>query len=723
MTQPPHLWHGQLPYGTEYWLAPGAEPALYRQDFAQMRAMGFNVARIFVFQNETAPGIFDFEQLDLVFDAAAGAGIGLCPTYTLGLSPWRAERIGLNPTLGIPLPYLLDDPAYRRELAELLEALVARYKTHSAMWSWILWNEPRRPVDFFPPPAPTFEKFRQWLRNTYSNSIGALDAIWYPEQRRHSLTDFEQIEPETIVPTWQGVWSKELPYLTCFTRYELLSLGKSVGAGQGWSNYGALQDWLHFNVDALTDSIRWLAEMTSAIDPDHPTHINPDGFLQNQVASGRSLRELAQTVAIWGSSLHPAHHFSYIDAEAQFPDAYAYYVKAIAGANKEGMSVITELQGGPNTWSGNKNFTPDDTDLVHWNLAALGAGLKGVIYWLWRPRPHGWEAGEWGLLHRDGRPTTRTEAAGQVGRFLQDNADWLAALQPVPAQVAILRSSETEALSFIEGLRAHLPVAKYQTLSEYGCFRALWRHGISADFVDESEVQSGILSRYRCLFIPYAEALGEETSAAIASFVTEGGWAYGETPLAMKTPVGLAYARFPGGPLESVFASALDTWPARKVPTLVTPKGALPTELFVQPLLALEGDVEVARAKDHPGIVEREVGRGRSCYVGTSLTLHVGTRLQAEEAEAFLARFAVRAGVNPIWTSDGESAVYLLEGETCDGLIAINFRAERQTLTATLPRAYRDNAVVFGVADIVQKEDYLTLELPPGGGLVIRLTR
>jgi beta-galactosidase GanA len=722
MTQPLFLWQGQLPYGTEYWLTPEAEPALFRQDFAKMRAMGFNVARIFVSQNETAPGTFDFEQLDLLFDAAAADGIGLCPTFTLGLRPWRAERIGLNPALGIPLPYLLDDPAYRSELAEPLKALVARYRSHSAIWSWILWNEPRRSVDFFPPPAPTFAKFRQWLRNTYGDDIVALNGIWYPEQRRHHLTDFEQIEPETIVPTWQGVWSEDLPYHTRLTRYELLSLGQSASAGQGWSNYGALRDWLRFNVDALTDSIRWLGEMTSAIDPDHPTHINPDGFLQSQVAAGRNLRELAQTVGVWGSSLHPAHHFSYIDAEAQFPDAYAYYVKAIASANKEGMSIITELQGGPNTWSGNKNFTPDDTDLVHWNLAALGAGLKGVIYWLWRPRPHGWEAGEWGLLHRDGRPTTRTEAAALVGHFLQDNVDWLAALQPVPAQVAILRSSETEALSFIEGLRAHLPVAKYQTLSEYGCFRALWRHGISADFVDESEVQSGILSRYKCLFIPYAEALGEKTSAAIASFVREGGWAYGETPLAMKTPVGFAYARFPGGHLESIFPSALDTWPAKKAPTLMTSEGAVPTELFVQPLLALEGDLEVARARDYPGVIEREVGRGRSCYVGTALTLHVGTRVAAPEAEAFLARFAGRAGVDPLWTTDGDAVVYLLLGEICDGLIAINFDAESRTVTTRLPRTYRDAVVVLGAADISRRETTVVLTLPPGEGLVIKLT-
>jgi hypothetical protein len=34
MTEPLHLWHGQLPHGTEYWVAPEAEPALFREEFA-----------------------------------------------------------------------------------------------------------------------------------------------------------------------------------------------------------------------------------------------------------------------------------------------------------------------------------------------------------------------------------------------------------------------------------------------------------------------------------------------------------------------------------------------------------------------------------------------------------------------------------------------------------------------------------------------------------------
>jgi hypothetical protein len=719
------LVNGKLPYGTEYWFSAETTHAEMLADFAQMRAMGMNTLRIFISSSAYSAENKDFCPIDQIFSAAQEKGMTVCPTFSLDLSEWQKQQLGLDPALNIPLAYLLDDPDYRKMLAPGLQDIIRRYAGHPALWSWILWNEPsRRP--FYPPPPPVWSGFRQWLETHYAHNIKTLCAAWYPSQNPPRFQSFQAIEPRHIHADWTGLWDG----YALGTGYHalvapiVLRLATRVQA-VSWDAFPIWRDWILYNTDALTQSIQWLASLVHEIDPIHPTHINPDGFLQNQSAVSRDFNALSRSVELFGSSLHPGHHFSIIHCEDQMPAAIAYYTQSIASAAREKMGLVTEMQAGPNTWSGNMHFTPDSNDLILWSLTALGCGLKGIIYWLWKPREHGWEAGEWGLLQHNGKNTPRALGASRLGRFFEDHSAWLSELSPQKPVVAILRSPESETLGLIESLYGVQPVDKYQTLSEYGCFRALWRSGIPVEMITPQEAQTGALSAYRCLFIPFAEAMSAETARSIEQFAHAGGWVYAETPLATKDPNGVALPTRPGFGLDEIFAQAIDIWPARKEPLLNTPFGQLHSELFIQPLESSEHEVVAELSDGYDVIVEHNVGKGRTLFAGTCLTLFCGQNLSTPDEDAFLASFALRAGARS-W-SKGEmqdsTAAYFLAGKDSDAFIVINHGPEETELELALPHNYHSISPLLGRDAPWVSRRILRITLPPRSAEVLRLNR
>jgi beta-galactosidase len=716
---------GQLPYGAQYWFYPNTTRAEMRAEFEQMRAMGMNTARIFCPQCETSIGVYDYTQLDDLFAAALDAQISLCPTLTLDLPIWRAAAIGIDPALRIPVSYLLDDPAYRTELLHGIAPLVKRFASHPALWSWILWNEPSRSI-FYPPPPPVWAGFRQWLMAHYDHDIQNLLAVWYPEGGKNMPADFAQIGPGQFLPSWTGLWEDlqaGVGYHALVPPAVMRAAGERLDLA--WLGYPFMRDFTRYNIRALTASIQALGDMVRASDPSHPVQINPDGFLQNQAQVGRDLPALARTIDIFGASLHPGHHFSYLQSESEFPSALVYYAAAIQAANKQGFSMISELQAGPNTWSGNQNITPDSSDLSLWSLTALGSGLKGILYWLWKPRKNGWEAGEWGLLHQDGRPTPRSGGAAKIGQFLRENSTWLADLAPAQPRTAILQSPDSELLGFLESLRTPLPAHKYQALSTYGSFRALWNHHIPSALVTPAELPT-LPKDIRCLIVPYTEVIDAQTARLILNFANSGGWVYAEAPFAMKDPSGLAYPSWPGCGLDQAFPRVLDIWPVRKAPLLATPFGSLHSELFVQPLASGEHDVLAELEDGYDVVVERAVGKGRILYVGTCLSLYIANHPHAQEEEAFLASFVQRAGGSPPWQLLNEApevAVHFLQSKQQDALFLLNFSNQESEVRLVLPRTYASLSSALGAGEFTLTRQALSIQLPPRYAEVIRLMR
>lgn len=76
--------------------------------------------------------------------------------------------------------------------------------------------------------------------------------------------------------------------------------------------------------------------------------------------------------------------------------------------------LMTELQGGNNTYSGARAMCPTKEEITQWLWIVMGTEGKGGIFWSLNPRASGIESGEWALLDFQHQPTDRVAAVAEV---------------------------------------------------------------------------------------------------------------------------------------------------------------------------------------------------------------------------------------------------------------------------------------------------------------------
>jgi beta-galactosidase len=80
--------------------------------------------------------------------------------------------------------------------------------------------------------------------------------------------------------------------------------------------------------------------------------------------------------------------------------------------------LMTELQGGNNTYSGGTPMCPTKEEIVQWLWIITSTEGKGSIFWSLNPRSSGIEAGEWALLDYQNNPSDRMKAASGVAKTI-----------------------------------------------------------------------------------------------------------------------------------------------------------------------------------------------------------------------------------------------------------------------------------------------------------------
>ncbi|MBI3961781.1 MAG: cellulase family glycosylhydrolase [Deinococcus sp.] len=141
--QQPHYW-----LGVNYWPRHAGplmwrkwRPKLVRAELEQMRQMGMNVCRSFLYTPDflPRPDYIDplmLERLDQFIALCAETRIGTILTLLVGHMsgenwdlPWRAGRD------------LYHDPFMLRQQVQYVQAIVSRYEGEEAIWGWLLTNE------------------------------------------------------------------------------------------------------------------------------------------------------------------------------------------------------------------------------------------------------------------------------------------------------------------------------------------------------------------------------------------------------------------------------------------------------------------------------------------------------------------------------------------------------------------------------------------------------
>lgn len=568
--------------GAEFFLNNGETRENVFRHFHLMAETGLTIARIFTIwdQIERVQGQWDFWGYDWIYDAAAQNGIlvanTLCsedPPGWMGTAPFYHQWADLS------------NPRLRPYSEIYIDKVVNRYKNHPAHGVWLLQNEPGISGSGSEPYA--LAEFARWLQSRYG-TVASLNKAWYKQ-----IHGFEEVQvPQT----------------------------------GGWSDYAAALDYRRFRCDHLADQLRWIKSQIYRYHPNSLTHGNPPGALSNMPGGGRDAWRIKQEVDFLGTSIHASHHFGLFGRE-DFGVAYGFCCDLIRSASPAAWWV-TELQGGPTMFTGSRHLNPTGTEITRWLWDGIGNGARGIVFWLWHPRTEGNEAGEWGLAGPNGEPTERTRATQAVAHALSGHEDFFTAAKPVPARAAILYDRDAMLLYTVDhsaGGGAAAAGRGGQAVDEImhpliGCYKALHRAHVPADFLDISELEAGAAGRYRVLYLPNCYALSAKSVAAIREFVRGGGTLWADGLVAWKDEQSIT-KQFPPGPLSDVFGFTSEDIVPVWEPFSLSGKGDNAGELWRCLIPAGTAKTLLAGADGRPTAIEHAFGGGRALYYGSAVAL------------------------------------------------------------------------------------------------------
>ena len=191
-------------------------------------------------------------------------------------------------------------------------------------------------------------------------------------------------------------------------------------------------------------------------------------------------------------------------------------------------------------------------------LIPLAHGIKGFLFWQYRPERLGGESPAWGLTNPDGSPAPWLEPASHIARALLADEEFFLAASPLPAKAALLADPENQIFCWAGTLAGDL-----YSRSLDGAYRALARAGYQVDFVHPSDFAAGLHQQYRCLYLPVPYWLAEPVAGALGDYVRRGGSVVSEIwPAAYDSARSLHSTVTPGMGLDQLFGCRERmTWP------------------------------------------------------------------------------------------------------------------------------------------------------------------
>lgn len=521
-----------FPYGVQYYRPPSPPREDRAKDLSQIKKLGFNIIKIQPQWNWTNPGenAFDFEETQELLDLARENDIKVAISTILENAPyWLAKKypearytssggevVDLQSVCGTPSggwPGLcLDHPGVREAARKWLEAIVKEFHEHPALYAWHAWEEPCMepfhyagpgyfPGNIFCCCANSINKFRNWLRQKHKN-ISSLNERWHTK-----YSDWEEITP----PARPG------------------------------GGYSLLMDWLKFMEESLAEIMSFRVKIIKSVDNKHLVISNSGLYTLEWSKDNWSL---AKKIDQWGLSLFPL-----IGRLPQPLYSIGRSIEAVISSAKEKPCWVFELQAGGGGWGSGifRGIPPTPEEIAAWVWSSIGSGIKGIVYWCYRPETLGTEAPGIAMCDLEGRPTERAETAKRLGEVIKSYPVFTKG-KLSSAQAGILHNRERPNL-----LKCALENNDYLNNSIMGIYRALWEKNLPVRFVhlDESPLQE--MKKFKILYFPFPLSLTDEQSEKIRQYVSSGGILVSECHMAQYNEYGYCSRRVPGKGLDEVF--------------------------------------------------------------------------------------------------------------------------------------------------------------------------
>jgi beta-galactosidase len=664
-------------------LTPAAR-AEWRRELQQIRDLGFNTVRTWVDWATAEPrrGEYDFSNLRLLLELAEEVGLRVFVQVYVDAAPdwvgrdhpharFVAQSGAVIPSQTAP-GFCTDNPEVGEQVLELYTQLARVAVEYENFQGWDLWSEPHiinwAFIDYVPNAQfcyceATQRRFRAWLRRKYG-TLDELNRAWY--------RGFE---------SWDDVEAPRFSTILSYTDYI------------DWKTF--IYERLAADLGARYDAVRRggsqhvitsHAAISSLLTTPHLGEGATDDFL------------MAGQVDFYGVSIYPKHN----RPETHWPH---WRLMAILDFQRSANRMnrgwyIGELQAGSGTIALllSEPVTPADHRIWVWSSIAKGA--LGINVYAYYPMSSGYESGGYGLINLDGTLTERAVSTGRIARVVDRHQRLLLGARPVPARIAIVYNPLAQ---LVGGAQRRQDFPEAHPSSLIGYYRVFAERNIPVDFIHRNELESGDVSQYALIIVPYPIMFTPAAADGLRRFVESGGHAVAEARLAWNDERGHAAEIIPGAGLHEVFGvREKDVWMSADVALVPDPAAVhplAPTRDTAAPLRGrlhastvdlLSSDARVlATIAGAPAVVASRFGSGATLFIGSYLGWANHPEPHSANTE-FVLRLADWAGVEkPVSTSlDGALAVPVVARlhESEDGyvLYLINHDVTPRRFTATI---------------------------------------
>ena len=654
------------PVGCVFIQRPGQGEDDIRRHFRLMKSLGFNALK----QCLTCRGTDPRRVMHLALDE------GVIP-FWYGEAAWEEPtpdllaELGLDPHL--PIERLRTEPRglQRQEaiLRRRIDALAAAPPDDPSL------EEPEQEavlpgVPVTPDPElldAAVPAFVDWLREQYG-TIEGLNEAW---NLHHCMISGPRgdggIAPDAPLgwASWEAL-AAELPGVVNRERRE----------------FRRVRDVLRFKADLHLRRVRRGAQLQHRRDPLAPQRAGGEMGLFLPFASRCiDMAGIARVMSEFGS-FYPSIHLSWHFEETGFEYVRPMYMQAAIAADwmKGGWSATWESTGGPQQFTGFDapfvpavreqvpGFTVDGPVMTQLMLSWIAAGFRGFGLWAWSTRTAGWEAGEYGLLDRNNRPTPRAQVAGRIGAACQKWRDelWEARKEP---QVGVFVDWDSEAMWAAVSRCSRSILKSRGVLGRIGAARALINGNVPFEHVTADDLRAGLASRYRVILLPAVLAIAEDLWPILDRFVRDGGRLVLDAPGGWYDTFGRLLLSDDGTPFERLFGCRVSDTQFSRAGNAVWSVDGRTLDGGVFDLQPTGAGVRATFGHGAPAVTEHRLGAGTAVVIAWEASLACAREGQSW-AEAQLRRHALGDVQPPIRCPD--AIVYHLAAPAADHLFVIS---------------------------------------------------
>jgi beta-galactosidase len=476
-----------LCYGGDY--NPEQWPEdVWREDVALMRRAGVNLVSVGVFawsRLEPEQGRYTFDWLDRVLDLLDAGGVKVAlATPTASPPPWfslahpdalpiRAD--GTRLLHGSRDTYCASAPAYREACRRIARELARRYADHPAVALWHVHNEYGTVCHCDHAAAA----FRAWLRGRY-RTLDALNDAWSTAFWSQHYADWAYVFPPRV--------TQYLP------------------------NPGQVLDFRRFWSDELLAAYTEQREILRAAGPDVPVTTNFVFGGWVPVDHARWSRDV-DVVAI---DHYPSDAGPGAEEETAFAADLARSWAGATPSGEERHNAWLLMESAPNLiYTDGRMHAKEPGRMARHSLSHVARGSRGAMFFQWRAPRGGAERFHSALVPHAGPDSRVYREAVELGEALGRLSEVDGGA--VEASVAVA----WDAASWWALQGPGLPWDGIDYLAEVrAAHRALWRVGITADFV--SLGRGGPLP-YQLLVLPAHYLMSDADAAAVRTYVDGGG--------------------------------------------------------------------------------------------------------------------------------------------------------------------------------------------------------